>query len=207
MAYIYFAYDLELNAIKIGSTEKNERGRKTEELVVIGSIKVDTREKHLRRFETAIHFSLRDHAIVGERFYPDKRVVAFVDLALKSGIDAALREFGDDAVQHIGLSEIFMKKSRGRRLLGELIRQGHPTRHYAKDAWLGAYLENSRFGRLVDFLARCPLQEPFVDGKSEVVVLTKSRKYAIRKTANDGRVELVDFYEQPKLIEREGVRT
>jgi hypothetical protein len=196
MAFIYFAYDLELNAVKVGSTFGSVNSRMTEELSLIGAVEIDEQEKHLRRLETAIHFCLRDHAIYGERFYPDKRVVTFIRICLSKGIDAALLRYGDNALYEIGLTEVFhMKKSRGS------IRKGHPTRHYARKAWFrasynGAYGGPRTTVRLVDLLPLCPLQEPFF-GYSEIVTYKdNSDQCAVLKRLSD-REEVVALYEQP----------
>lgn len=201
-AFIYFAYDLELNAIKIGMTEHSLQARMTEELSMIGAIEIDVREKHPRRLETAILFCLRKYAIHGERFYPDKKVVAFVGLALRKGVDAALRRFGDNAFEHIGLSEVFMKRFGRQRLIAR-IRSGHLTRHYARSAWfeqsiLSCKNGTRRCGRLSDFLAFCPLQEPF-DGKSHLVMCEQNGRsfYAIQKEFKNGGTEIVLLHEQP----------
>lgn len=201
-AFIYFAYDFELNAIKVGMTEHSLRSRETEELSMIGAVEIDLDKKHPRRLEAAILFCLRAHVIHGERFYPDKRVVAFVRVALTKGIDAALRRFGDDAIYHIGFAEVFRKRS-GRQRPRRRFRAGHMTRHYARSAWFAASMRSydgahRRCGRLVDFLSLCPLQEPF-DGKSQLVVRQGEAGfvYEIQKEFANGDTTIVSLYEQP----------
>lgn len=199
-AFIYFAYDLELNAIKIGMTERSVRGRMTDELSLIGSVEIDPCQKHPRRLEAAIHFCLRAHTLWGERFYPDKKVVAFVNHALTRGVDAALRRFGDDAIEHIGLAEFFRKRSIWKSVTAA-IRPGHPTRQYARSAWFHVAMLSyeggrRRCGSLVDFLVLCPLQEPF-NGRGHIVFYEQERLYAIEKEFKDGKSEIVSLHEQP----------
>lgn len=160
MAFIYFTYDLELNGIKVGMTMNKVASRITEELELIGSVAVNSVDRDPRRLETAIHYCLRDHAIVGERFYPDRRVVDFVCLALSEGIERALLQHGDDAFVEIGFRRGYHKKM-GRTQLRASIRDGHPTRLYASDAWSGAQLSRNWKveGPKRNFLRLCPLRE------------------------------------------------
>jgi hypothetical protein len=172
----------------------------TEELSLIGFVEIDPRQKHPRRLEAAILFCLRAHALWGERFYPDKRVVAFVNRALTKGIDAALRRFGDDALEHIGFAEVFKKKSIWKTVTAS-IRPGHLTRQYARSAWfevaMRSYVDGRRrCGSLADFLALCPLQEPF-NGKGHLVFYEQEQVYAVQKDFKTGETEITDLHEQP----------
>lgn len=159
-AFIYFAYDYELNAIKVGATNNRVSSRISEELDLIGSVMVDTADRNLWRLETAIHYCLRDHAIVGERFYPDRPVVDFVCISLSEGIDRALLKHGDDAFIEIGFRRHYRKTMKHRELRSS-IREGHPTRLYASDAWLSAQTsrEWTIQGPKRAFLKLCPLRE------------------------------------------------
>lgn len=161
VAFIYFAYDLELNGIKIGMTKNTVKSRITDELELIGSTEVNVEDYDPKRTETAIHYCLRDHAIHGERFYPDAPVIDFVGAALTGGIECALSRHGNDAFVAIGFRQHYHKKMTRDQLRGSL-RAGHPTRLYASDAWGHSqlYIEiGERRVRKREFLKLCPPRE------------------------------------------------
>lgn len=190
-ASIYFAYDFELNGIKVGVTKNKVSSRITEELELIGSVAVNSDDRDPRRLETAIHYCLRDHAIVGERFYPDRPVVDFVCLALSEGVERALLRHGDDAFAEIGFRHHYHKKM-GKDLLRKSIREGHPTRLYASDAWSDAvHLRNWKAnGPKRNFLRLCPLRE-FRQYNARLVSMKPSNSLVIL-VEQDGGSEMVE---------------
>lgn len=189
---IYFAYDLVLNGIKVGVTKNKVSTRITDDLDLIGAVTVDTAERDPRRLETAIHYCLRDHAIHGERFYPDKPVVDFVTTALAEGIESALARYGDDAFVAIGFRHHFHKKMTHDQLRRS-IREGHPTRLYASDAWGVSQLHLDIGGTRVkkrEFLRLCPLRE-FRVFNSRLLSMKPDNSVAILVEDHDGS-ELIE---------------